>query len=65
MNFLDGKHTVFGRLTEGFDILEKLNLTICDDAHKPYQDVRYVSTLRKIFLREEIFAEDIFRRRIK
>jgi len=40
LDFLDGKHTVFGRLTEGFDILEKLNVTICDDSHKPYQDVR-------------------------
>lgn len=40
LDFLDGKHTIFGMLAEGFDTLEKLNETICDDNHKPYQDVR-------------------------
>lgn len=45
LDFLDGKHTVFGQLAEGFDTLEKLNETICDDAHKPYQDVRISHTV--------------------
>eukprot|EP00111_Clytia_hemisphaerica_P024163 TCONS_00071218-protein len=45
LDFLDGKHTVFGKLAEGFDVLEKLNETICDDSHKPYQDIRVSHTI--------------------
>jgi len=45
LDFLDGKHTVFGQLAEGLEILEKLNETICDDSHKPYQDVRITHTI--------------------
>lgn len=45
LDFLDGKHTVFGQLAEGFDILEKLNEAICDDAHRPYKDIRITHTI--------------------
>ncbi|XP_047127464.1 peptidyl-prolyl cis-trans isomerase sig-7 isoform X1 [Hydra vulgaris] len=45
LDFLDGKHTVFGQLAEGFDVLEKLNEVICDDSHKPFQDVRITHTI--------------------
>lgn len=45
LDFLDGKHTVFGQLAEGFDVLEKLNESICDEKHRPFQDVRISHTI--------------------
>ncbi|CAB4019917.1 peptidyl-prolyl cis-trans isomerase-like 4 [Paramuricea clavata] len=45
LDYLDGKHTVFGEVAEGYDILDKLNETICDDKHRPYQDVRITHTV--------------------
>ncbi len=40
LDYLDGEHTVFGGVAEGFGALEKLNETICDEAKRPYRDVR-------------------------
>ena len=42
MDYLDGVHTVFAEVVEGFEVLDKLNEAICDDEHRPYQDIRYV-----------------------
>lgn len=36
------EHIVFGEIAEGHDILLKLNETICDGTHRPYQDIRFV-----------------------
>jgi peptidyl-prolyl cis-trans isomerase-like 4 len=41
LDFLDGKHTIFGEVAKGLDILEKLNDWICDKSGRPYQDIRY------------------------
>lgn len=35
------EHIVFGEIAEGHDILLKLNETICDATHRPYQDIRF------------------------
>lgn len=35
------EHIVFGEVAEGHDILLKLNETICDVTHRPYQDIRF------------------------
>ena len=40
LDYLDGVHTVFAEVVEGFEILDKLNEAICDDEHRPYQDIR-------------------------
>ncbi len=40
LDYLDGKHTVFGEVAKGFDVLEKLNEWICDKENIPYQDIR-------------------------
>jgi len=40
LDYLDGVHTVFAEVVEGFDILDKLNDAICDDDNRPYQDIR-------------------------
>jgi len=45
VDYLDGVHTVFGEVAEGHDVLSKLNETITDKHHRPYQDVRIMHTV--------------------
>jgi len=45
LDYLDGVHTVFAEVVEGFDVLDKLNDAICDDEHRPYQDIRINHTV--------------------
>lgn len=40
-----GGHVVIGEVTEGHEVLRKLNEVICDDKHRPYQDVRITHTV--------------------
>ena len=42
---LDGQHCVFGEISEGLDIILKLNETICDGNDRPYQDIRISHTV--------------------
>lgn len=42
---LDGEHCVFGEIVEGLEIILKLNETICDGGHRPYQDIRISHTI--------------------
>jgi peptidyl-prolyl cis-trans isomerase-like 4 len=37
---LDGKHTVFGTIAEGLDVLDKMNSTMVDEKDAPYQNIR-------------------------
>lgn len=37
---LEGSHTIFGEVAEGFDVLQKLNALYCDENGRPFQDVR-------------------------
>lgn len=34
------EHIIFGEVTEGREVLLKLNETICDHENHPYQDIR-------------------------
>jgi len=45
LDSLDGKYTIFGRVAEGFDILEKINDAYCDDKGRPYRDIRIKHSL--------------------
>lgn len=45
LDYLDGQHTVFGEVVEGFEVLDKINDAICDDEHRPYQDIRINHTV--------------------
>ncbi|XP_053610902.1 peptidyl-prolyl cis-trans isomerase sig-7 [Plodia interpunctella] len=45
LDSLDGVHCVIGEVTEGHEVLRKLNEVICDDGHRPYQDVRITHTV--------------------
>lgn len=46
LDFLDGKHTIFGEVAEGegLDVLARLNETFCDKGGRPYQALRIRST---------------------
>nr|BAN20984.1 cyclophilin-6 [Riptortus pedestris] len=39
------EHCVFAEVTEGHDILIKLNDAICDNQHRPFQDIRITHTV--------------------
>jgi peptidyl-prolyl cis-trans isomerase-like 4 len=45
IDFLDGKHTVFGFVAEGLDVLSKINESYVDKDFRPLYDIRYVSGL--------------------
>jgi peptidyl-prolyl cis-trans isomerase-like 4 len=45
IDYLDGKHTVFGEVAEGFDVLEKLNEVYVDKDSRPYKDIRIYHTV--------------------
>ena len=39
---LNGKHTIFGEVTKGFDVLDKINDVYCDEDNRPYQNIRII-----------------------
>ncbi|KAL4711533.1 hypothetical protein ACJJTC_000549 [Scirpophaga incertulas] len=45
LDSLDNIHCVIGEVTEGHEVLRKLNEVICDETHRPYQDVRITHTV--------------------
>ena len=42
---LNNKHTIFGNLTKGFDILDKINDSYVDEANRPYRNIRIIHTI--------------------
>ncbi|XP_020773111.1 peptidyl-prolyl cis-trans isomerase-like 4 [Boleophthalmus pectinirostris] len=45
LDYLDGVHTVFGEVTEGLDVLAKINETFVDKDFVPFQDIRINHTV--------------------
>ncbi|XP_041831797.1 peptidyl-prolyl cis-trans isomerase-like 4 [Melanotaenia boesemani] len=45
LDYLDGVHTVFGEVTEGMDVLTKINQTFVDKDFIPFQDIRINHTV--------------------
>ncbi|KAJ2803692.1 Peptidyl-prolyl cis-trans isomerase-like 4 [Coemansia furcata] len=39
LEYLDGRYTVFGQVTEGLDVLEQINSAFCDSKHRPLRDI--------------------------
>jgi peptidyl-prolyl cis-trans isomerase-like 4 len=44
LSSLNGKHTVFGKVVEGFDVLRKINDSYVDAQHRPQMNVRIMHT---------------------
>ena len=44
INSLNNKHTIFGIVKEGFDTLEKINNSYCDNNNRPYKNIRIKHT---------------------
>ena len=45
LDYLDDVHTVFGRVVEGFHVLQELNEILCDKDNRPYRDVLITHTV--------------------
>ncbi|PGH16957.1 peptidyl-prolyl cis-trans isomerase-like 4 [Polytolypa hystricis UAMH7299] len=45
LDYLDGKAAIFGKVVEGFDVLEKVNDAFIDDKGRPLQDIRIRHTV--------------------
>ena len=45
LDHLDGKAAIFGKVVEGFDVLEKINHAFCDDDGQPLRDIRIRHTV--------------------
>ncbi|KAJ2863153.1 Peptidyl-prolyl cis-trans isomerase-like 4 [Coemansia erecta] len=39
LDYLDGKHAVFGEVAEGWDTVDKMDRAICDDGGRPLSDI--------------------------
>lgn len=44
LDYLDGKHTVFGEVAEGLDTLMRINEAYIDDKGRPYKNIRIKHT---------------------
>ena len=45
LDYLDGKASIFGKVVEGFDVLEKINSAYCDGKGRPLKDIRIRHTI--------------------
>lgn len=45
LDSLDGQHSVFGCVAEGFETLERISAAVCDGEGRPYQDIRISHTV--------------------
>lgn len=45
LDYLDGRAAVFGKVVEGFDVLEKINGAFLDDKGRPLKDIRIRHTI--------------------
>ncbi|CAA7259333.1 unnamed protein product [Cyclocybe aegerita] len=53
IDYLDGKHAVFGHVVEGFDTLDKLNEVFVDQDGRPFKDVR----IRHVIILDDPFPD--------
>ncbi|KII94697.1 hypothetical protein PLICRDRAFT_96978 [Plicaturopsis crispa FD-325 SS-3] len=53
IDYLDGKHAVFGHVVEGLDTLDKLNEVFTDQEGRPFKDVR----IRHVVILDDPFPD--------
>ena len=46
-DWLAGRHTVFGKVVNGMDVVDKIGEVKVDSQYKPVQDVKIISIRRK------------------
>jgi peptidyl-prolyl cis-trans isomerase-like 4 len=44
LSSMNGKHTIFGKVEEGFDILRKINDSFTDKNNRPEMNIRILHT---------------------
>ncbi|KAJ3175455.1 Peptidyl-prolyl cis-trans isomerase cyp6 [Irineochytrium annulatum] len=47
LDYLDGKHAVFGHVVEGQEVLDEINLQLTDEQGRPFRDIRLVALSTK------------------
>lgn len=45
LDSLDGIHTVFGEIVDGWETLDKINIAVVDRQFRPYHDIRILHTV--------------------
>ena len=45
LDYLDGRYTIFGKVAEGMDVLEKINGAYTDSSFRPFKDIRIKHTI--------------------
>ncbi|KAI8346212.1 cyclophilin-like domain-containing protein [Mortierella sp. GBAus27b] len=45
LDYLDGRYTIFGKVAEGMDVLEKINAAFTDSNFRPFKDIRIKHTI--------------------
>jgi peptidyl-prolyl cis-trans isomerase-like 4 len=50
---LDGKHSIFGEVAEGFEVLNTINTLFCDEDGRPFQDIR----IRHTYILDDPFPD--------
>ena len=43
--WLDGKHTIFGRVANGMGTVQRMGLVECDNSDKPVDDVKILKAM--------------------
>ncbi|KAI0265083.1 cyclophilin-like domain-containing protein [Gloeopeniophorella convolvens] len=55
IEYLDGKHAVFGHVVEGLDTLDKINEVFVDQGGRPFKDIR----IRHVVVLEDPFPDPL------
>ena len=55
---LDGQYTIFGEVTEGLDVIDRIAAVATDRYDRPYEDVMIV-TVKALNVEPEVSAEEV------